>query len=213
MIYFISLIFFFVNLSFAKDSTTAGKQKKTKPFVVERAKEEKAKPSVAKTTEKKEAVPSAVKKTKKKKTKPKRKASSVFVLEKQDLLPKDYAKPKYSARVLNQDLEEHLTELSSICDQTGPSLSLKFKLNQIRDFLKDRLQDPYMDVKAEHLFRDILMLIGEESLPKSFTATSFKSAYKIAFGIRREIKSSDYPEWAFHIEKALLCTEEETASK
>lgn len=198
MSYFISFIFLFVNLSFAKNITLAVQEKKPKPSIVKTIKSF-TKKIILGSKEKKSNVPKA----RSKRARLKRHLNSA----KKDVLPENYDDPKYSAKILKEDLETHLSELSDTCNQKNPEDSIKSKLDQIRDFLKDRLQDPYMDMKSKNLFSDILMLIKEEP-PKSFTSESFKMSYKVAFGIRGEMTASDYPKWADQIEKALLCMEE-----
>ena len=193
MVWFLSFIFFFVNPVFAKNSVSGSKQKKLSPPVVKAVKKE-------------------VKKHNKTRTANHLPVSN-SVLKKKDLLPENYTQPKYSAEILKEELEAHLKEISSVCSSQGAASLLISKIDRLRDFLKDKLQDPNMEGEVEHLFRDILMLIGEEPSTEVLKSADFKRSYKTAFGIRGEINLSDYPKWALHIEKALSCAEGETTSK
>ena len=201
MIWVLSCIFLFVNPVFAKIATSVSKPEKPSPSVIKPVKEKKKPPSL---TAPKDQV---------KKDQPAGRFPALSaILKKLDLLPENYKQSRYPAGFLKERLDTLLNEISSVCSNQKAASVLISKMNHLRDFLKDKLQDPYMDDDMEILFSDILMLIGEDSSSELLKSPDFKSSYKVAFGIRGEINPSDYPEWAISIEKALACVEESAAA-
>ena len=222
--FFIPFVFFcFLSLVFAKDPPSSA-QIQQKPSLLVKAvknqkpsaiaqKKSKPLPKINISKNQKLSAPAKDKSPQDKNRRKKRLPSSDPYLIKEDLLPENYDQAKYPAKFLTEKLEAYLSKIHSVCSNKDKLPFLDFRINRLRDFLKEKLQeDPYMDIKIEQLFRDILMLIGENSSEKTLKSEDFKKSYAVAFGIRGKVKAEDYPKWADQIEKALICAEEEKSS-
>lgn len=198
MIWFLSCLFLLVNPVFAKDFTPVPKQGKSSPSVIKTVKKKKKSPSLTTSRDQIKKGQSAG-----------RFPALSPILGKMGFLLKKQSQPRYPAGVLKEGLDTLLGEISSACSPQETASAL----NHLRDFLKDKLQDPYMDDEMEILFSNILMITGEDSSSKALKLRDFKRSYKVAFRIQGEIDPSDYPEWAISIEKALTCVEESAVSE